>query len=167
VSRFALRAVTARDRGFLLRVYAATRADELAVVPWSDAQRAAFVRAQFTAQDAYWSAQRPDTTRQIIEVGGRPAGRLYVDRTLTEIRVVEIALLPEFRGRGIGTRLLGRLLAEGEAAGLPVTIHIEQGNRARRLYERLGFSRVGDAGVYDLYERRSVALREPTSCLTS
>ena len=85
--------------------------------------------------------------------GGAPAGRLYVDRLAAEIRVVDIALLPEFRGRGIGRALLEDILAEGERRGLPVTIHVEQGNRARALYERLGFEQVSDTGVYALLQR--------------
>lgn len=149
-----LRPATLDDRDFLVHVYASTRADELAVVPWTDEQRAAFVLSQFNAQDTYWRQQRPAASRSIIEVAGRPAGRLYVDRTAQEIRIVDIALVAEFRGDGIGTELLRGLLAEGDAAGLPVTIHVEQGNRARRLYERLGFTKVADAGAYDLCERR-------------
>jgi ribosomal protein S18 acetylase RimI-like enzyme len=152
-----LRPAEPADRDFLVRVYASTRAEELAVVPWTDEQRTAFVLSQFTAQDTYWRQQRPATTRSIIEVDGRPAGRLYVDRTPLEIRIVDIALLAEFRGDGIGTALVRGLLAEGDAAGLPVTIHVEQGNRARRLYERLGFAKVADAGAYDLCERRPTA----------
>ncbi len=152
-----LRPATPADRDFLVRVYASTRAEELAVVPWTDEQRAAFVLSQFTAQDTYWRQQRPEATRSIIEVEGRPAGRLYVDRTPHEIRIVDVALLAEFRGDGIGTALLRGLLAEGDASGLPVTIHVEQGNRARGLYARLGFRKVADAGAYDLCQRRPAA----------
>jgi ribosomal protein S18 acetylase RimI-like enzyme len=153
-----LRRAGAEDAELLLRVYRATRAEELAVVPWTDAEREAFLRQQFTAQDAYWRQLRPRTRRYVVEVGGRGAGRLYVDRTAQEIRIVDIALLPEFRGAGVGTALLRGVLAEGEAAGLPVTIHVERGNRARRLYGRLGFERVADAGAYDRYERRPPAV---------
>ena len=149
-----LRAAGPEDRESLLRVYASTREEELSVVPWTPEQLAAFVRSQFDAQDAYWSQQRPHAMRAVIELDGRPAGRLYVDRTPVEIRIVDIALLPECRGRGIGGGLLRDLIAEGDAVGLPLTIHVEQGNRARRLYERLGFEPISNAGVYDLYERR-------------
>jgi ribosomal protein S18 acetylase RimI-like enzyme len=149
------------DAAFLLRVYAATRAEELAIVPWTGAERDAFLRQQFAAQDACWGERRPGALRYVIEVGGRRAGRLYVDRTAEEIRIVDIALLPEFRGAGAGTALLRDLLAEGEAAGLPVTIHVERGNRARGLYRRLGFAWVAGAGVYDRYERRPRAVDPP------
>jgi len=81
-------------------------------------------------------------------VGGAPGGRLYVHRGPSEIRVVDIALLPEYRGAGVGTSLLQDLLAEGDAAGKSVTIHVERMNPALRLYERLGFAVAEDKGVY-------------------
>jgi ribosomal protein S18 acetylase RimI-like enzyme len=86
-------------------------------------------------------------------VDGRPAGRLYVGRWPQTIRIVDIALLPEHRGVGVGTRLLGGLLAEADAAGKPVSIHVERFNPAMRLYRRLGFEELEDKGVYVLMER--------------
>jgi ribosomal protein S18 acetylase RimI-like enzyme len=148
------------DRAFLARVYASTREEELAVVPWTPAQKEAFLTMQFDAQDAYWQEQRPHTERTIIVVDGRPAGRLYVDRTDDEIRIVDIALLPEFRGSGAGTALLRSVLDDGDRRGLPVTIHVEKGNRARGLYARLGFAPVSDAGAYDLYTHPPTSARD-------
>ena len=89
----------------------------------------------------------------MILVDGRPAGRLYVDRRVDEIRIVDIALLPDHRAMGVGTLLIRRILDEGNATSRPVTIHVERGNRARALYERLGFEQIGTTGVYDLLER--------------
>lgn len=143
------------DRELLLRVYAGTRAEELAVVPWTAEQVDAFLRQQFTAQDTYWAQQRPATDRSVIVVDGAGVGRLYVDRSGdADVRIVDIALLPEHRGRGVGERLLRAILDEGDRDGRAVTIHVERGNRARALYERLGFVAVSPAGAYDLYERR-------------
>jgi GNAT superfamily N-acetyltransferase len=148
-----LRGVDRRaDAEFLLGVYASTRAEELAVVPWSDAQRQAFLRMQFDAQDASYREQRPQATFDVILVDGQPAGRLYVDRLADEIRIVDVALLPDHRAMGVGTLLIRRILDEGRASGRPVTIHVERGNRARVLYERLGFRQIATTGVYDLLE---------------
>jgi GNAT superfamily N-acetyltransferase len=143
----------AADADFLLAVYAATRAEELAVVPWTDAEKDAFLRMQFDAQDRWWREQRPDATFDVILVDGQPGGRLYVDRRPDEIRIVDIALLPDHRAMGVGTLLIGRILDEGCATSRPVTIHVERGNRARALYERLGFEQIDTTGVYDLLER--------------
>jgi ribosomal protein S18 acetylase RimI-like enzyme len=149
----ALRAVQATDREFLFRVYASTREEELRPVPWSDAEKEVFLRSQFQAQDRWWHEHYDDTSWDVIEVDGRPAGRLYVSRWPREIRIVDIALLPEFRGRGVGSALLRELVDEAEQGGLPVTIHVETNNPARTLYERLAFRPVAERGVYVLMRR--------------
>lgn len=146
----ALRPATERDRELLLDVYASTRAGELALVDWSPAQERAFVEAQFAAQDSYYRECYPGASFDVVLVEGRPAGRLYVDRWAGEIRVVDVALLPEHRGRGLGSRLLVALMEEGAARGKSVTIHVEIFSRARSLYDRLGFVPVEDRGVYVL-----------------
>jgi ribosomal protein S18 acetylase RimI-like enzyme len=134
-------------------VYASTRAEELAVVPWDDVQKEAFLRQQFDAQDAWWHENYAEASFDVILVDGEPAGRLYVHRGPSEIRIVDIALLPEHRGSGVGTRLLDDLLAEGDAGAKNVTIHVERMNPALRLYERLGFALAEDKGVYLFLER--------------
>jgi ribosomal protein S18 acetylase RimI-like enzyme len=93
----------------------------------------------------------------VIVSGGQSAGRLYVARWEDEIRIVDIALLPEFRGRGIGGSLLADLIAEADAAGKPLSIHVEQNNPARSLYDRLGFEEAGEHGVYVLMRRAPVS----------
>jgi ribosomal protein S18 acetylase RimI-like enzyme len=145
-----LRPVRSEDREFLLAVYASTRAEELAPVPWTEEQKAAFLRMQFEAQTAYWDEQYPKAERSVIDVDGSPVGRLYVQRWPAEIRLVDIALLPEFRRRGIGTGLLEKLFDEAASSGVPVTIHVELHNPARALYERLGFVAQGEQGIYAL-----------------
>jgi ribosomal protein S18 acetylase RimI-like enzyme len=67
---------------------------------------------------------------------------------------MDVALLPEYRGQGIGTQLLRQVLAEGQARGLAVTIHVEKFNPALPLYRRLGFEVKTDRGVYYFLERR-------------
>ena len=81
-----------------------------------------------------------------------PIGRLYVDRRTEEIRIIDIALLPEYRGKGVGSKLIRALLDEAEQERMPVRIHVERFNPALRLYRRLGFKVVEDEGVYYLME---------------
>jgi ribosomal protein S18 acetylase RimI-like enzyme len=147
-----LRPAGAEDRDFLLQVYGSTREEELRLVDWSDEQKAAFVRMQFEAQDTYYREHYEPATFDVIEVDGVGAGRLYVARWEDEIRIIDIAFLPEYRGRGIGTALLRELLEEGARAGKRVSIHVELHNPARRLYERLGFVQVEERGLYLLLE---------------
>jgi ribosomal protein S18 acetylase RimI-like enzyme len=148
-----LRPVEPGDEGFLYQVYASTRTEELAAVPWDDAAKEAFLRMQFSAQDSYYREQMPDASYQVVVVEDELIGRLYVDRRDDEICIVDIALLPEHRRRGFGTALLRKLLAEADATGKRVTIHVERFNPALRLYERLGFVQVKDEGVYVLLAR--------------
>jgi ribosomal protein S18 acetylase RimI-like enzyme len=108
---------------------------------------------QFDAQDRWYRAQYPQATFDVVVVEGEPAGRLYVNRGEGEIRIVDIALLPEHRGGGVGTSLLRDLIAEADAAGKRLTIHVERLNPALRLYERLGFALAEDKGVYLFLER--------------
>lgn len=145
------------DLPLLYRVYAGTRTDELAPVPWSDEQKAAFLRFQFDAQHRYYREHFPDAAYDVIEAGGEPVGRLYVDRRPDEIRLIDIALLPEHRRRGLGGRLLAELLDEARRAGKPVRIHVETSNPALSLYRRLGFTEVEEQGVYYLMEWRPKA----------
>jgi ribosomal protein S18 acetylase RimI-like enzyme len=147
-ARLALRPAGPGDAELLYRIYASTREDELAVVPWDASQKEAFLRMQFAAQDRYYHATFPAASYDLIVSGEQVLGRLYVDRGEAAWLVLDIALLPEHRGRGIGARLLTDVLAEAGAAAKPVQIHVERFNPAQRLYDRLGFRQVADEGVY-------------------
>lgn len=147
------RPIVPSDDPFLAQVYASTRREELAVTDWNDEQKATFLQMQFTAQHKFYQENYTDTDFLIILQDDTPIGRLYVARWKDEIRIVDIALLPAYRGTGIGTTILQDLLAEAGAAGKPVRIHVERENPALRLYQRLGFVIVEDKGVYLFMER--------------
>ena len=144
-----LRACAPEDAQFLCRVYHSTREDELRVLPWSDAEKAAFLDMQFGAQKKHYEAQYPDCAFRVVVVDGVAAGRLYVNRTASDINVLDIALLPQFRGRGIGRALLEAILEEARISKRTVSLHVEQYNPARRLYERMGFRTLESNGVYE------------------
>jgi ribosomal protein S18 acetylase RimI-like enzyme len=149
-----LRDVVADDDAMLLRIYADTRGDEMALLDWPDAEKDEFLRRQFTAQSVYYRQNYPDARYQMILIDGRPAGRLYVDRSAVEMRIMDIALLPDYRGRGIGGTLMNVLLSEAGMHGIPVRIHVERSNPAMDWYLRLGFSPVEERGLYLLMEWR-------------
>lgn len=142
-----LRPVTANDADLLLRLYASTRADELALTPWPEAQRQAFVRQQCAAQAAHYQAHWPDARHAVIEAerdgAYQPAGRLWWYPRAEVLHVLDITLLPAWRGQGLGADCLHQLMAEAAGTGRAVTIYVEAGNPARRLYDRLGFAPVG------------------------
>lgn len=163
----ALRPIRDDDRDFLYEVYASTRAEELALVDWSAAEKEGFLRQQFAAQHQYYTATFTQARFAVVELGGTAIGRLYIDRRADEIRVIDIALLPAYRGRGFGRALMTAVLDEAGRAGKPVRIHVEQFNPAMRLYQRLGFRpRGAQEGVYRLMEWRPDG-REPQAKITS
>ncbi|MBV6727455.1 GNAT family N-acetyltransferase [Nocardioides daeguensis] len=143
------------DAPFLLELYGASRADELDQVTWAPGQREAFLRMQHDIQTAQYRAAYPDGAFWVVEVAGRAAGRLTLARWPDRIHVVDLALLPEVRGQGIGSTLLRDVLDEAAATGRGVSLHVEVTNlRAARLYERLGFTDAGQRGIHRLLEWR-------------
>lgn len=151
------------DAEFLARLYASTRAEELEGVPFTTEQRSAFLELQFRAQGLDYGRRYPDASSDVVLVEGRPAGRLMVAREKREIRVIDVALLPEHRSRGLGTQLLRSVIAEAQERGATVALSVPRGSHAVRLYERLGFVPVGDDGVYLAMERPPAAAHAKTA----
>jgi GNAT superfamily N-acetyltransferase len=147
------RLIAEADLPFLARLYASTRMEELAVTDWSDAQKAAFLQWQFEAQHAHYQKHYASAEFFVIEQAEEPIGRLYLARWASEHRIVDIAMLPEHRGQGLGTALLADLLHEAARAGKAVSIHVEKFNPAMSLYRRLGFVAAGEEGAYELMRR--------------
>ncbi len=143
-----LQAVSPADTEFLLSVYSSTREPELALTDWSAEQKAQFCRMQFQAQDAHYRLHYPGAQFAVILIEAVPVGRLYVDRWPKEIRIMDITLLPDHRGLGIGTKLLHELKLEAAAAGKSLSIHVERDNPALHLYERLGFETIEEKTLH-------------------
>ena len=151
-SSITLRPVTPDDQEFLVEVYASTRAAELALVPWTNEQRQAFVGLQFTAQQDHYSKTYPTANHDIIISGDRRVGRLYVARLDHEIRIADITLLPGERNAGVGSYLIKQLLAEAERTGRAVRIYVEEFNPSLHLFKRLGFSPSEQQGIHLLMQ---------------
>ena len=147
-----LRPVGANDQDFLTEVYGSTRAEELALVPWTIEEQQAFVRSQFAAQQDYYAQKYPTASHDIIVSNNRPVGRLYVARLDQEIRIVDITLLPAERNAGIGTYLIKQLLDEANHSGKITRIFVEEFNPSLRLFERLGFSPSEQHGIHLLMQ---------------
>ena len=144
--RITLRPVTGQDDNFLLFVYASTRTAELAQVPWSPEQKEAFLRMQFNAQKQHYATEYPQANHDLICVDDVPAGRFYLSRATDALHILDITVLPEHRNSGIGSFLLGQVIAEARSTGRPVTIYVETFNPSLRLFERLGFHKNQEHG---------------------
>lgn len=134
-----LHPLEAADESFSFRVYASTRTDEMALLDWSQEEKEAFLSMQFAAQSQSYRMQFPDARYEIIQCDGIAVGRLITSRTPELLSVTDIALLPEFRGRGVGSEIIRRLQAEAAANGQALGLHVEVFNPAQHLYQRLGF----------------------------
>jgi ribosomal protein S18 acetylase RimI-like enzyme len=151
--RLGFRPISDGDLEFLYRVYASTRAREMARTGWSAEQVEEFLRMQFRLQHVQYTENYREAAFQIILYDGEPAGRLYVDRRQGEIRIIDIALLPEFRRRGIGSQIMQDLIAEADRKTVPLNLHVEIDNPALGMYEQLGFKKVREAYPYYFMER--------------
>jgi ribosomal protein S18 acetylase RimI-like enzyme len=151
-----LRDALPEDEPFLFEVYACTRAQEMALVPWDDEQRKSFLTMQFTAQHSHYREQFPNANYSVILRDDLPVGRLYVLREQGDIRILDITVLPEHRNAGIGTSLLQDLLDEAAQLGKKVGIYVETYNPSLRLFERLGFKSIAEEGHNFLMEWRPV-----------
>lgn len=143
-----LRPATPDDLGFQARLYASTREEELNAAQFPDEMREQFLAMQFHAQTTHYTKFHPDAEWLIIECDQATAGRLILDRAEDHFNVMDLALLPEFRGRGIGTILLRQVQAEAATRQLPVRLFADSRDRAIQLYHRLGFVDLSDNGLH-------------------
>ncbi len=145
------------DEDFLNELYAATRAEEMAVVPWSDEQKRTFLNAQFEAQTLYYREQYPNASFDIVKVGGKPIGRFYRAELVDEIRIIDLYLLPEHFDRAIYIKLIETVLLQGDAANKPVQIYLESFSASTEIFASMGFQLIGEHGIYFLWRREFAA----------
>lgn len=148
----ALRPCDGRDADFLFALFVSVRRDEFAALNWPPSQLEPLLRVQFSAQSQSYAATCPQAAHEIICAEGEPVGRMITDNTADAMILVDIALTPAWRGRGIGTTLVRELQAQCAVLRKPLRLHVAKTNRATRLYERLGFIPVGETEVYRLME---------------
>jgi len=134
-----LRPVSESDDPFLLVLFADTRASEMALVPWTDAQKRAFLEMQFNAQRASYAKEYPGAQHAVICRDDHSVGRLYLDRSPERFHILDITVANTCRNQGIGSVVLTKIMQEAEHAGRPTTIYVEDFNPSLRLFDRLGF----------------------------
>jgi ribosomal protein S18 acetylase RimI-like enzyme len=148
IGDIALRPATAGDEALLWRIYASTREEELAAAGWPSQRKAAFLHGQFVAQQRHFRQHFPGAHNLLMERDGQPVGRLCWQWMPKELRLVDISLLPPWRGQGLGRQVVSALQALAAGEGQAMGLHVEVGNRAISLYERLGFVVTGHAGLH-------------------
>jgi ribosomal protein S18 acetylase RimI-like enzyme len=156
ISNLALRPETSADGPLLYELYASTREDELALTNWDAAARESFLRMQFNAQRVAYREMFPAGEFSVVLAGGGPIGRVVVNRTTEEIRLVDLVIAPARRNHGIGTVLMKKLISESNETNRPLRLHVLRGSRAFNWYQQLGFRGIGDSEFYTEMERTAV-----------
>lgn len=136
---YSIRNMLPGDENFLRRVYASTREDEMRLVNWTNEQKEAFLNMQFDAQTRHYAIHYPQAEYFIIEKENKPIGRLILEKTKSQLLIMDIALLTENRGKGAGTIIIKDLMADAQKMAIPLVLRVEFFNPAIRLYTRLGF----------------------------
>lgn len=152
-TEISLRPIKEEDITLLYEIYRSTRIDEIGIASWEYQEREDFLKMQFNMQHAQYMANYQNAEFHIIMLDNTPIGRLYVDRRKDDIRIIDIALLKEYRDRGIGTILLANLIEESEKKKVSLSIHVEYYNFAKAWYQRYGFTQEDEVGVYVFMRR--------------
>ncbi len=145
------------DTSFLIELYASTRVEEMAVVPWSEEQKLSFLQMQFDAQNLYYRERYPNASFDIIKLNDEPVGRFYLAELANEIRIIDLAFLPQRFDREIFVKLIEKVLRKGAAIGQPVQIYLESFNPLAEIFSDLGFQKVGEHGIYFLWRHQFAA----------
>lgn len=142
-----LRDAQPSDRPFLIALYTSTRADEFAQLCWTPDMERGFMLMQYESQRHDYERRYAGAQCQVIELQRCPIGRLWVAQDARSLTILDISLIEDLRGQGIGSECLRRVQQRAAAARLDVELQVLLGSPAQRFYERLGFRNVGDAGV--------------------
>ena len=156
-----LRPVEEKDSSFIETVYRSVREKELSLTNWPEQQKQAFVFMQLTAQLSEYKTNYPGAAFQIIMYEKKPAGRFYIWENDSEIRLIDITLLLQFRGIGIGTFLLKDLITKSNEVQKKISLHVEPDNKALRLYRRSGFIHIRNNGRHYYMERNPEVISKP------
>lgn len=150
-----LRPATLEDREFLRAVFISTRIDEFSRSGWGEAEILALLASQFDMQDSYYRRHYPGARFDIVTKANVAVGRLYHHTGADELRIIDIALLPAFRGAGIGSQIMRAMVTQAAKNGLTATLYVETVNPVKAFYQRLGFIETGKNGIYERMCRKA------------
>lgn len=155
------RAAEPADDSFLYDVFATTWESEVSALPNQNLARHV-LRIQHIAQERRYTSRYPGHQRFVLTEAGERVGRLYVLRSGSSLHVVDLTLLPEFRGRGLGTRVVRDLVLEASGEDVPVTLRVGRTNtEVTHFYARLGFDLVDVDDLDNYFEWRPLARALP------
>lgn len=136
------------DIPFLAMLYATTRQAEMAQSGWPQVEIDAFLLSQFQFQHNYYQQHYKTAEFNIVVYDGQDIGRVYTSWEADRLRLIDIAFLPEYQGRGFGREILTGLINEAQIKNRDIFLYVESNNPAYDWYSRLGFVPCGENGVY-------------------
>lgn len=151
--------VSSSDEPFLVELYASTRAEEMTLVPWNDEQKRLFLQMQFEAQNRYYRERYPNASFDLIKLDDSPVGRLYLAELGDEIRIIDLTFLPAHFDLQVFVLLIEEILQKGAQVGKPVRIYLENYSPQTEIFVRSGFRKIGEHGIYFLWQRDPADLR--------
>jgi GNAT superfamily N-acetyltransferase len=143
-----LRVIAPEDSKFLLILYKSSRGEDLRGLGWDEQRISEFLDMQYAAQQRFHATEYKKAIDQIVLRGSEPVGRVTFEPREHEIRCVEVALMPEHRNAGIGTRLIRELQTEAKRQKKPLRLQVIRFSRSVSLFERLGFQRISETGTH-------------------
>lgn len=152
---------TAADEAFLLHLFISVRGPEFLEAGLAPDQVKALLKDQLRIRTAYYLENLPNLASQIIVLGEERIGQLLIARPNHAVHLTDISLLPEYRNRGIGTFILGRVCNDADRNGEPVDLMVEQRSPAISLYERLGFETIATQGIHHKMVRQPKTVPGP------
>ncbi len=156
MANITLRTIEHKDMELLFTIFASTRTEEMIVTGWDNKQINEFLLMQFNLQHTQYEQNYKNASLDIIMYDNKPAGRLYINRTVDDIRIIDISILPEFRHKGIGNYFLTELINESEQSNIQLSLHVEFNNPALQWYEKLGFKKIKEIGIYYYMKREPI-----------
>jgi ribosomal protein S18 acetylase RimI-like enzyme len=144
--------ISPSDQSFIEKLYRSTREKELSITNWPEDQKQRFCIMQSIAQEADYKKNYKDASYQLILYKNKAAGRLYLWETDKEIHIIDISLLPEFQGKGIGRQILTDIIQSAKEKNKIVALRVVPDNPAKKLYEKLGFNTISKEATRDYME---------------
>jgi ribosomal protein S18 acetylase RimI-like enzyme len=138
-----------KDNEFLLRVFKESRPDLNLINDISEEQRESIILEQFKMEKQQLEQIYPNAEFSIIKLNEEPIGRIYIYYGETTNRIVEIGLLEDYRGLGIGQRLMTTVIGNATKMKKNVRLQVAWFNqRAYKFYERIGFKVIENQEVF-------------------
>ena len=101
---------------------------------------------QFEAQRRHYARHYPKASSWVLVEDGDPVGRLIESRETDHLLLMDLAVAPAARRRGLATWMIGELAQKARADGFPLRCQVDPNNEAREMYARLGFAVIGHEG---------------------